>query len=679
MGRHVYNVGMDTSYLDSLNKAQQKAVLKTEGPLLIIAGAGAGKTKTITTRILHLTLNGVAPENILAITFTNKAAKEMKERVGHALQSHREGGQVFYNQPFVSTFHSLGVHLLKKFGHKFGLSKHVTILDRDDSKKKVKDILVEKGHDPKKIEPSKILNIISKQKGNNITQAEFTAKVQTSKKGYGDEIAAIVWAEYDRELRKEKAVDFDDLLMLPVRLLKEFPDVREYCNNLWHYIHVDEYQDTNPIQYELCKLLAGTKKNIAVVGDADQTIYTWRGANISHILEFEHDFPGTEVVLLEQNYRSTGNIIEAANSIIEKNICRKKKNLFTDKEGGEKITIYTGLDETDESHYVAKEIKNFIQNGMSPKDIAVLYRANFQSRALEEACLFYGVPYQVLGTKFFERKEIKDMISYLRAALNRDSITDIKRTINTPTRGIGNVTVLKVVAGKISELPTAAQQKVYEYFRLLDTIKTKSETEKLSDVFKYILQASGLEKCLKDGNEDEQEKFENIKELVSLTAKYDLLSPEEGIELFLEEAGLMSDQDELDAKDQENKVRLMTVHSSKGLEYDNVFITGLEENLFPYERVGESENKSQEEEEEERRLFYVAVTRAKKKLYLSHVMMRTIFGARQFRTPSEFLEDIPVHLQESIDNTSAFASGKTTYAPGERRKGGLLDLSEIDF
>ncbi|MEN9605086.1 MAG: hypothetical protein RJB39_771 [Candidatus Parcubacteria bacterium] len=671
---------MDTSYLDSLNKAQQKAVLKTEGPLLIIAGAGAGKTKTITTRILHLTLNGVAPENILAITFTNKAAKEMKERVFQALNTHREGGQVFsYQQPFVSTFHSLGVHLLKKFGHKYGLSKHVTILDRDDSKKKVKEILIEKGHDPKKIEPSKILNIISKQKGNNISLAEFTTKTRTTKNGYGEEVAAIVWADYDRDLRKEKAVDFDDLLMLPVRLLKEFPDVREYCNSLWQYIHVDEYQDTNPIQYELCKLLAGDKKNIAVVGDADQTIYTWRGANISHILEFEHDFPGTEVVLLEQNYRSTGNIIEAANAIIEKNICRKKKNLFTDKEGGEQITVYTGLDETDESHYVAREIKGCIQNGSSPKDIAVLYRANFQSRALEEACLFYGVPYQVLGTKFFERKEIKDMVSYLRAAINRNSLTDIKRTINTPTRGIGNVTVIKVVTEKTHELPATTQQKVYDYFRLLDTIKTKSEAEKLSDVFKYILQASGFEKIFKDGNEDDHEKLENIKELVSLTAKYDLLSPEEGVALFLEEAGLMSDQDELDAKDQENKVRLMTVHASKGLEYDTVFITGLEENLFPCERMGESENQTPEEEEEERRLFYVAVTRAKKKLYLTHVMMRTIFGARQFRTESEFLNDIPANLQDSIDNTNAFASGKTTYAPGERRKGGLLDLSEIDF
>lgn len=679
---------MDLSYLDTLNSAQKKAVLKTEGPLLIIAGAGAGKTKTVTDRILHLCLNGVAPEQILAITFTNKAAKEMRERVSHALQKHPQGGVAFAGRtPFVSTFHSFGVFLLKKFGHKLGLSKHVTILDRDDSKKMVKDILVQLGHDPKKVEPSKVLNIISKQKGENISIQSFIETSKAKPRGYSDEIAGIVWREYESELRKQKSVDFDDLLTLPVKLIREHEDVKTYCNTTWKYIHVDEYQDTNPIQYELCKLLAGPSKNIAVVGDADQTIYTWRGANISHILEFEHDFPGTEVVLLEQNYRSTGNIIEAANAVIEKNIYRKKKNLFTDKDGGEKITVYTALDETDEAHYIAKEIKNHIQTGVDPKDIAVLYRANFQSRSLEEACLMYSIPYQVLGTKFFERKEIKDMISYLKAAINRDSVTDIKRTINTPARGIGNVTVLKVVSNQIHELNQSAQQKVYEYFRLLDTIKTKSEQEKLSDVFKYIFQASGLEKNLKEGNEDDRERLENIKELVSLTARYDAYTPEEGVTRFLEEAGLMSDQDELDAQKDENKVRLMTVHASKGLEYNYVFIGGLEEGLFPYERADEIGTKSDQELEEERRLFYVAITRAKKKLYISNAMMRTVFGARQFRTPSNFLEDMPAHLTESIDNTSGFISQQgpsghnpyNQYKPGERRRGGLLDLGEIDF
>lgn len=670
---------MNTSYLDSLNNAQKKAVLKTEGPLLIIAGAGAGKTKTITSRILHLCLNGVQPESILAITFTNKAAKEMRERVVKAMEEHAEGGQVFYShKPFVSTFHSLGVYLLKNFGSKLGLTKTFSILDRDDSKKKVKDILVAKGHDPKQVEPSKVLNMISKQKGNNVSLAEYTSKTLSGEEGFIGETVAAVWEEYDRQLRKEKAVDFDDLLSLPVRLLKEHEDVRNYCNTLWKYIHVDEYQDTNPIQYELCRLLAGESHNIAVVGDADQTIYSWRGANISHILEFEHDFPGTEVVLLEQNYRSTGNIIEAANTIIDKNIFRKKKILFTDKEAGEKITIYTGLDEGDESQFVASEVKKLIQQGVEPKEISVLYRANFQSRVLESTCLALNIPYQVLGTKFFERKEVKDVISYLRAAINRESITDIKRTINTPVRGIGKVTLIKVAEDKVGELPAAAQTKVLEYFRLLDNIKQKTETEKLSDVFRYIFQASGLEKIYMTGNEDDVERGENVKELVSLTTKYDLMPPHEAVELFLEEASLMSDQDELDEKGKENKVRLMTVHASKGLEYDYVFITGMEENLFPYERAGETETKSDQDSEEERRLFYVAVTRARKKVYLCYAIMRTIFGNRQFRTKSDFLNDIPAILTDSVDNTASFFPQKKTDEHG-RRLGGLLDLSDIDF
>lgn len=670
---------MNTQYLQDLNEKQLQAVLKTEGPLLIIAGAGAGKTKTITTRILHLCLNGVSPDAILAITFTNKAAKEMRERVTHAIEKHAEASQTFTHQkPFVSTFHSLGVYILRQFGNRVGMNKTFSILDRDDSKKKVKDILVAKGHDPKKIEPSKVLNIISKQKGNNVTLAMYRSKTMSGEEGYVGETVAAVWEAYDAELLKEKAVDFDDLLSLPVKILKEHADVRHILNNQWKYIHVDEYQDTNPIQYELCKLLAGENHNIAVVGDADQTIYSWRGANIKHILEFEHDFPGTEMVLLEQNYRSTGIIIETANVIINKNVFRTKKTLFTEKDRGDKITQFVGLDEVDESNYVAQEIKSLIHKGVQPNQIAVLYRANFQSRVLESTCLQYNIPYQVLGTKFFERREIKDMIGYLRAAINRDSITDIKRTINTPPRGIGKVTLIKVVEDKMSELPLAARTKVYEYFRLLDTIKNKTETEKLSEVFKYIFQASGLEKIYLSGSEEDLERVENIKELVSLTTKYDGMPPAEGIELFLEEASLMSDQDELDEKGKENKVRLMTVHASKGLEYDYVFVTGMEEGLFPYERAGETEQKGGSESEEERRLFYVAVTRACKKVYLCYVMMRTIFGSKQFRTKSGFLDDIPAELLEYIDNTYAMFETKKVDNQG-RRTGGLLDLGEIDF
>lgn len=663
------------NYIDQLNPAQRAAVKKIDGPILIIAGAGAGKTKTVTTRIVTLIQNNIPPESILAITFTNKAAKEMRERVQSMIEGDRDLFEVIRNRhPFLSTFHSLGVYVLKNYGHLLGMNKNFTILDRDDSRKKVKEILVRKGHDPKKVEPSKILNMISKNKGENITLAEYTTKVLSGHDGFLGETVQAVWAQYDAELRKEKNVDFDDLLTLPVKIMKEHPEVKEKLNNQWKYIHVDEYQDTNPIQYELCKLLAGEDKNIVVVGDADQTIYSWRGANISHILEFEHDFPGTEVVLLEENYRSTGNIIEAANNIIEKNIYRKKKNLFTQKESGEKIEVYTGFDEVDESRYVIGRIKSLIQEGVEPKDIAVLYRANFQSRVLEESCLMFNVPYQVLGVKFFERKEIKDMISYLKAAVNRDSITDIKRTINTPARGIGAVSLIKIVEDRIQDLTQATQVKVRDYFALLDVIEQKVKTEKLSEVFKYIFKNSGIEKSYLTKSEDDLEKLENIKELISLTTKYDGFDPDEALALFLEETSLMSDQDELDKKDQQNKVRLMTVHASKGLEYEYVFIVGMEESLFPYERMNETS--ADRDDEEERRLFYVAVTRAKKRLHLSNAVIRTIFGARQVRTMSNFIKDINENLIEHNDNTT-FNKSYGRNEPGGKRD--LLDLSEIDW
>lgn len=663
------------NYIDQLNAAQKKAVVKIDGPILIIAGAGAGKTKTVTTRIVNLIQKGVLPERILAITFTNKAAKEMRDRVQSMIEGDRDLFEVIRNRhPFLSTFHSLGVYILKNYGHTQGINKNFTILDRDDSRKKVKEILVRKGHDPKKVEPSKILNIISKNKGENITLAEYTTKVLSGHDGFLGETVQAVWSQYDAELRKEKNVDFDDLLTLPVKIMKEHPEIKQKLNNQWKYIHVDEYQDTNPIQYELCKLLAGEDKNIVVVGDADQTIYSWRGANISHILEFENDFPGTELVLLEENYRSTANIIEAANNIIEKNIYRKKKNLFTQKESGEKIEVYTGFDEVDESRYIIRKIKDLIQQGAEPKEIAVLYRANFQSRVLEESCLMFNIPYQVLGVKFFERKEIKDMISYLKAAVNRDSITDIKRTINTPARGIGAVSLIKIVEDRIKDLTQGTQIKVREYFALLDVIAEKVKTEKLSEVFKYIFKNSGIEKSYLTKNEDDLEKLENIKELISLTTKYDGFDPDEALSLFLEETSLMSDQDELDKKDQQNKVRLMTVHASKGLEFEYVFIVGMEESLFPYERMNETS--ADRDNEEERRLFYVAVTRAKKKLHLSNAIIRTIFGARQVRTISNFIKDINENLLEHNDNTTFNKNYGNNNIGGKRD---LLDLSEIDW
>lgn len=648
-------------YLKDLNPEQLKAALCTEGPLLILAGAGAGKTKTVTYRILHLIKTGVSPRNILAITFTNKAAREMRERVTHLLNSDQNFNLPMHamhdgDRPFVSTFHSLGVSILKESGHKLGIHRHFAIYDRGDSKQTVKDALVELGHDPKQIDPNKILGIISREKGNFTSREEYEAK---NGDDYIGSIAAEVWRKYDAKLEKEKALDFDDLLFKTAHLLSTHPEVREYYQNKWKYVHVDEYQDTNQVQYRLVQLLVDRHKNLAVVGDGDQSIYGWRGADIKNILKFEEDYPEAKVILLEQNYRSTQTILTAANKVIEKNIYRKKKNLFTKNEDGEKIKIYTAHDETDEANFIANAVRDLLDKGdvsavdangnkkkIKPDDIAVLYRANFQSRALEDSFLRKNIAYTLLGTKFFERKEIKDVISYIRLALNPDSMVDIKRVINSPVRGIGKTTLLKVLEGKEDELPNAARDKVRSFRSLLAAIEQKTKTDKASEVIKYVITMSGMEKSFKD--EDEQERLENVRELVTLGLKYDSYVQPEGIEKLLEEAALASDQDTLDEekdKDKKPGVKLMTVHASKGLEFDYVFITGLEQDLFPHGRMNENVS-TPESAEEERRLFYVALTRARKRLYLSRANVRTIFGNKQVTLPSEFLSDIDDDLIE---------------------------------
>jgi len=642
-------------YLQELNPEQRVAALTTEGPLLILAGAGAGKTKTVTFRILHLIKTGVKPEDILAITFTNKAAKEMRERVfallnadsrlNLPLSGFASGYGPGVGRPFVSTFHSLSVHILKESGHHMGITRNFVIYDRGDSRQTVKDALVELGHDPKMVDPGKVLSAISREKGNFTSQEEYEVK---NGDDYMGGIISEVWKKYDRALAKEKALDFDDLLFKAAHLLAVNKEVRAYYQNKWKYVHVDEYQDTNQVQYKLIELICEGHKNIAVVGDGDQSVYGWRGADIKNILKFEEDYPNAKVVLLEQNYRSTQTILTAANRVIEKNIYRKKKNLFTKNEEGEKIKIYTAYDETDEASFIANTSRDLIRDGASPDEIAVLFRANFQSRAIEDAFLRKNIPYALLGTKFFERKEVKDILSYVRAAMNPDSMSDMKRVINTPIRGIGKTTVLKILEGKEHELPQAALIKINNFRTLLATIKRKAETEKPSEVVRYTITASGMEAALKL-EKDDQERLDNVRELVTLAVKYDEMPMPEGIEKLLEEAALASDQDTLDHnKEKEDKgpqVKLMTVHASKGLEFDYVFITGLEKDLFPHARRNE-EHSSPEQSEEERRLFYVALTRARKRLFLSHANVRTIFGSKQVTLPSEFIADIDDDLIE---------------------------------
>jgi len=629
-------------YLDELNPAQKEAAIHKDGPLLIIAGAGTGKTKTLTHRIIHLIKNGVAPENILAITFTNKEAKEMKERVRSMLETDPtfQLDARGFGLPFLSTFHSLGVYILKESGKHIDIPRHFTILDKNGSLSVVKAVVKAEGLDPKQFPPERMLWTISRQKGDLITAEEYASKAGNQ---YFPRILSSIWLAYEKELAKQKALDFDDLILKPVLLLQKNEAVREYYQNKWQYIHIDEYQDTNTSQYELTTMLVGHKKNVCAVGDGDQCIYSWRGADFKNILNFEKDYSGAKIVKLEQNYRSTQTILAAANDIIKKNKIRKEKKLFTKKTESEKIALFEAIDEGDEALFVARKAAELINEKIAPKDIAVLYRANFQSRALEEAFLSLNIPYQVLGVKFFDRKEIKDILAFIRTGLNPDNLHDVKRVVNVPPRGIGKVTLAKMFAGAEETLTPAMKERVAKWRALLDCIKETAVNKKTSELIKFVLKETGLEEYYKKGSDDDKERLENIRELVTLATKYDIFAPEDGVEKLLTDAALATDQDSLEKE--ENAVKLMTVHASKGLEFPFVFITGLEGDLFPHKKMGEASVK-EDQEEEERRLFYVALTRAEKKIFLSYASFRTIFGSKQINVPSEFITDIDESFME---------------------------------
>ncbi|HYC34528.1 MAG TPA: UvrD-helicase domain-containing protein [Candidatus Paceibacterota bacterium] len=996
------------SYLESLNPRQKEAVLHTEGPLLILAGAGAGKTKTITHRILHLIHQGVRPSQILAITFTNKAAKEMRERTIALLRKDALADRSSIDElPFISTFHSLGVHILKENASSFGFPRHFCIFDRSDSKKAIKDAMETLMIDSKRYDPGLIMSLISKEKGQGNSFDDFALNASSN---HMEQITLNIWREYEKILATEKAFDFDDLLLKTLNLLKK-EEIRKRYQSQWKYIHVDEYQDTNKVQYQIMKLLSEEHQNIAVVGDIDQcliagtkitmanglkkniedisvgdmvlsnfgsgdyrgalvtdkfeksysgnmveiitdrnksvvstpehihfagfmlnasgdyyftylmykegkgyrlgisrmytagqrkkiagfiqrcnqehgskiwilachnnandarvleyilslkyaiptfpfvarksnrlsgegivqdqkiidkifeicdtensgkrlleeynlsldyphhfpqsrnsnrrnlnmalcgdhrgktpmhrismigndevgkrclellglsvrsakrnskswrmetargnfqeimdivskintqfenlniirtarlggckqnsrdgnslsfipaasirpgmamfndkgefevvkgvtqkqvkkakvydlnidkthnfitngivthnSIYSWRGADFKNIMRFEKDYRDVKEVLLEENYRSTKNIIAVSNAIIAKNVMRKEKNVFTQNPDGDKLTVHGAYNEREEAHYVARTAKMLIRQGVRPEEIAVLYRANFQSRAIEEACLQNEVPYTLLGTKFFERKEVKDVLAYLKAALNPDSISDFKRAISFPSRGIGKVTLLKILEGKGEELPKAAKEKLHAFQSLLRQIKNDVTEKAPSQIIKDIILHSGIQSALSGSDGEDAERLENIKELVTIAAGYDDMELGKGMEEFLEHVALSSDQDDL--KEEKKGVRLMTVHASKGLEFDYVFITGLEQDLFPHSKMNEREA---HDTEEERRLFYVALTRARKKVYLTYANIRTIFGQANVTIPSEFVLEIDDRLLE---------------------------------
>lgn len=623
--------------LEELNERQREAVLYNDGPLLIIAGAGAGKTKTLTTKIAYLIeKENVAPENILAITFTNKAAKEMKDRLFKTI-----GQTAKYLQ--VSTFHSFGLKLLRENYDALGYDKNFVIMDSDDSLTVVKKIIKDIGYDPKIYNPRAIRNKISSCK-NEMTSPEAYERYAASD---FEKVVQEVYAKYEKKLQRNNSVDFDDLLLLPIELFKKNPDILNKYQDLYQYILIDEYQDTNEAQYILTKMLSAKNRKITCVGDDSQSIYSFRGANYKNILNFEKDYKDAKTILLEQNYRSTSNILDAANQVIKNNKMRKDKNLWTSRGIGEKIKYYRAYNERDEAQYVIRKIKELTNRNVEYKDIAVLYRTNAQSRVLEEEMLKENLPYRVIGSfYFYSRKEIKDLIAYLRLIHNSKDNVSLLRVINTPKRGIGLKTIenltIQADAMGVSIYEAISSGKELEFKNLIEKLKEISKDLTLTELIDKVLEASGMKKELEDEKTLEAEvRLENLEEFKSITKTFEEREGLISLEDFLLEISLISDVEEY--KDDPNRISLMTVHSVKGLEFDHVFVVGMEEGIFPH--INSLMDNS--ELEEERRLCYVAITRAKDDLHLVNARRRTLFGKEQINPVSRFLGEINKDLIET--------------------------------
>ena len=625
--------------IDSLNDRQKEAVVNTDGPMLILAGAGSGKTKVLTTKVAYLIEEkNIDPNNILAITFTNKAAKEMKERIFKL-----EGNSAFYIQ--ISTFHSFGLKILKENCELLGYEKNFTILDSDDSLSIIKKIMKELNIDANKYNPKAIKNVISNNKNEIIDPEKYSLYVNTD----FDEIALEVYRKYEKSLKINNAVDFDDLLILPLKLFNNNPGVLQKYQEKYKYVFIDEYQDTNEPQYILSKMISAKYKNITVVGDADQAIFTWRGANYKNILNFEKDYKDAKVVLLEENYRSTKTILNAANNVIKNNKVRKEKNLWTQNEEGTKITYYKAFDEKDESNYVVNEIKKLIEKGVNPKDICVLYRANAQSRTVEEAFLTSNISYNIVGSyAFYNRKEIKDLIAYLKLIYNNKDDVSLLRVINYPKRGIGNKAI-ENLAIKSNVLDKSLYEvidsgKELDFKNMIEEIKKEESHLTLTELIDMVLDKSGMKKSLEDEKSIEADiRLENLEEFKSIAKAMEINEGIVSLEELLDKLALVSDVSE-QKNDNEDKVTLMTMHAVKGLEYDYVFVVGVEEGLFPHSNSLESND----ELEEERRLCYVAITRAKKKLYLINARSRILYGKVSSNVPSRFINEISDEYIETI-------------------------------
>ena len=623
--------------LDELNDRQREAVLYNEGPLLIIAGAGAGKTKTLTTKIAFLIEEKeVSPYSILAITFTNKAAKEMKDRIYMQIGDLAKKLQV-------STFHSFGLKLLRENYSTLGYDKNFVIMDSDDSLTVVKKIIKDMGYDPKIYNPRAIRNKISSCK-NEMMSPEAYERLAVS--DY-EKVVKEVYEKYNIKLQKNNSVDFDDLLLLPIELFKKHPDVLKRYQDLYKYILIDEYQDTNEAQYILTKLLSEKNRLITCVGDDSQSIYSFRGANYKNILNFEKDYKDAKTILLEENYRSTSTILDAANQVIKNNKMRKDKNLWTSRGIGEKIKYYRAYNERDEAQYVIRKIKELTNRNVDYKDIAVLYRTNAQSRVLEEEMLKENMPYRVVGSfYFYSRKEIKDLIAYLRLIHNYKDNVSLLRVINTPKRGIGLKTIenltRKADEEGISIYEAITSGKELQFKELIERLKKVSEDLTLTELIDKVLDATGIKQELEsEGTLESEVRLENLEEFKSITKSFEEREGLVSLEEFLLEISLISDVEEY--KDDPNRISLMTVHSVKGLEFNHVFVVGMEEGIFPH--VNSLMENS--EIEEERRLCYVAITRAKDDLHLVNARRRTLYGNEQINPVSRFIGEINSDLLET--------------------------------
>ncbi len=628
------------NYLDKLNEKQKEAVLHVGGPCLVIAGAGSGKTKVLTTRIAHLIETGVPSYQILAITFTNKAAKEMRERLEAIIPN---------NNAFVGTFHSLGVRIIRENAPLLGLDRTFSIVDSDDCLSIIKKIMKEHGYDPKLTTPSFIRNKISTIKNEMLTEAEIEKLFNTKE----DKTAKKVYEEYQNILRKNNSVDFDDLLLLPVKLFMENKDCLNAYQEKFKYILIDEYQDTNEVQYKLSKLLAKKYKNIFIVGDPDQSIYMFRGANFRNILNFEKDYKEAKIIPLEENYRSTKYILDAANSVIKNNKERKEKNLWCSKGEGKKVKYLRAYDGKHEIQLVIDEIKRLLEEGYTKQNISVLYRTNAQARLVEECFLKANIPYKVIGSYYFyARKEIKDLICYLRLILNNDDEISLRRVINVPKRGIGESTLKKLETEakeqNISMFEAIAKGKELDFKELIKNMTKKSESLSLTDLIDLILEDSGMRAEYEENKNLENElRLDNLEEFKSITKTYEERTGSVSLSDFLEEISLIADISE--HQNTEDVVTLMTIHSAKGLEFEVVFLIGMEDGIFPHQNSFLDKDGL----EEERRLCYVGITRAKEKLYLSNAKRRMLYGKDVINPPSRFIKEITPDILE-IEQANMF-------------------------